>query len=396
MYADYIFPDTTYLERWEFHGSHPSIAFKIQPVRTPAIDPLVPDVTVFGKQTPMGLEAVLMAIAEKMKLPGFGPGGYGDYGDFSHPDDLYIKQVANLAFGEKEDGSDAVPDADKEEMRLFTEARKHLRPSVFDAGRWQAVAGKLWPKVVYVLNRGGRFESFDKGYKQGVFPESIADSVNLYGVDPTQASHPYGTMINIYQEKTYDTKTAMSGDHLAGYAKYVPGPTSVTGELINDEAQGYDLRMITYKEIMMTKSRTATNYWLLALMPENSVLMNADDVAKRGLSDGDLVRVTSASNPDGVWDLGNGRTVPMTGKVKATQGMRPGVIAFALGYGHWSYGGVDFTINGAKIAGDQRRIRGFHANAAMRVDPYLKNTTLIDAVGGSAVFYDTMVKLVKA
>jgi tetrathionate reductase subunit A len=36
------------------------------------------------------------------------------------------------------------------------------------------------------------------------------------------------------------------------------------------------------------------------------------------------------------------------------------------------------------------------ANAAMRVDPYLKNTTLVDPVGGSAVFYDTKVKVVKA
>jgi hypothetical protein len=31
----------------------------------------------------------------------------------------------------------------------------------------------------------------------------------------------------------------------------------------------------------------------------------------------------------------------------------------------------------------------------MRVDPVLKNTTLSDVVGGSAVFYQTQVKLVK-
>ena len=48
------------------------------------------------------------------------------------------------------------------------------------------------------------------------------------------------------------------------------------------------------------------------------------------------------------------------------------------------------------VRGDKRRIRGIHANAAMRVDPYLGNTTLIDPVGGSAVFYDTMIKLVPA
>jgi hypothetical protein len=41
-------------------------------------------------------------------------------------------------------------------------------------------------------------------------------------------------------------------------------------------------------------------------------------------------------------------------------------------------------------------VKGIHANAAMRVDPVLGNTTLLDAVGGSAVFYDSRVKVVKA
>jgi hypothetical protein len=76
--------------------------------------------------------------------------------------------------------------------------------------------------------------------------------------------------------------------------------------------------------------------------------------------------------------------------------MRPGVISFALGFGHWAYGGVDFTIDGVRIPGDDRRTRGVHANAAMRVDPFLGNTPLVDSVGGSAVFYDTMVRVVKA
>ncbi len=393
MYADYIFPDTTFLERWEFGGSHPNNPFKVQPVRNPAIAPLVPEVTVFGQPMPLALEATLLGLAEKLELPGFGPGGFGDYGDLSHQDDLYLRMVANLAFGEKEDGSDSAPDADDEEMRIFLEARRHLPPSVFDPDRWQALAGDLWPKVVYVLNRGGRFEAFEKGYKAGVFPETGGE---VFGLDLTQVAHPFGTMLNIYQEKTYDVKSAMTGEHLTGYARYFPGPYDVLGNPLDDEAEGYDLRMITYREIVQTKSRTSSNYWLLAVLPENFVLMHADDVAARGLRDGDLVRILSASNPDGVWDLGNDRKVPIVGKVKTTQGIRPGVIGFSLGFGHWSYGGVDVTIDDTRIPGDARRIRGLHANAAMRVDPYLKNTTLMDPVGGSAVFYDTMVKVVRA
>ena len=393
MYADYIFPDTTYLERWEFHGTHMSVPVKIQPLRNPAIDPVVPDVTVFGRETPMSIEALLMAIAEEMSLPGFGPGGYGDYGDMTHPDDLYIKMVANLAAGEKEDGSDMVPAADEEEMRIFTQARRHLRSSVYDLERWKEISGDLWPQVVYVLNRGGRFESHAKGYTEGVFPE---EGPNTFGLNVTQVTHPFGQMLNLYQEKTYKTLNSMTGEHLAGYARYVPAGMTVLGEELHDEDDGYDLTMITYREIQHTKSRTASNYWLLALLPENFVLMYAGDAKARGFENDDLVRITSASNPEGVWDLANGTTIPMVGKVRTTEGIRPGVIGFSLGFGHWSYGGVDFTVNDSVIEGDSRRIRGIHANAAMRVDPYLGNTTLVDPVGGSAVFYDTKVKLVRA
>jgi anaerobic selenocysteine-containing dehydrogenase len=393
MYADYIFPDTMYLERWEFGGSHPNNPFKVQPVRNPAIAPLVPDVTVFGQQTPMSLEATLMGIAEEMELPGFGSGGYKDFGDFNHPDDLYIKAMANQAFGEKEDGSDSVPDADAEEMRIFRAARQHLPKSVYDEARWQKIAGDLWPKVVYALNRGGRFEAYEKGYKPGVFPEAGGE---FFGLNLTQVAHPFGTLLNLYQEKTYDTKSPMTGEHLAGYARYLPGPFDVTGELLEDEKDGYDLRMITYREITQTKSRTATNYWLLAVLPENFILMHANDAAARGLADGDLARIISPTNPDGEWDLMNGRKIPIVGKVKTTQGIRPGVIGFSLGFGHWAYGGADIDINGQTISGDARRVKGIHANAAMRVDPYLGNTTLVDPVGGSAVFYDTQVKVVKA
>ena len=393
MYADYIFPDTMYLERWEWQGSHPSVPQKIEQVRNPVVDPLVPDVAVYGNETPMSLEALLMAVAERMDLPGFGPGGFADLGDFTHPDDLYLKMVANLASGEKEGDEDSVPDADEEEMRVFSEGRGHLRKTVYDEDRWKAITGEWWPKVVYVLNRGGRFEPFSKGYTEGVFPE---DSPYAFGIDDTQVGHPFGNMLTIYQEKTHATKSSMTGEKLAGHAKYIPAPMSVLGEPIDDEADGYDLRRITYREIMQTKSRTASNYWLLALRPENFILMNVADAEARGFKNGDDARITSPSNTEGVWDLANGRKVPMVGMIRTTEGIRPGVIAFSLGFGHWSYGGVDFEVDGETYAGDDRRIRGIHANAAIRVDPYLGNTSLVDSVGGSAVFYDTQVKLVPA
>jgi anaerobic selenocysteine-containing dehydrogenase len=230
--------------------------------------------------------------------------------------------------------------------------------------------------VVYVLNRGGRFQNYAEAFEGEKF------------------KNKYGKQINLYLEKYARSKFPITGKNLPGIATYLP-ITDITGQPIHDEADGYDLHLITYREITQTKSRTVVDYWLLAVQPENYILLNAVDAQRLGLEDGDQVRVVSESNPEGVWDLKNGRKKPMIGKVKVIQGIRPGVIAFSLGMGHWAMGSADVVIDGRVLKGDPRRAAGIHANAAMRLDDYLKNTCLLDPVGGSVSFYDTKVKLVK-
>jgi len=105
--------------------------------------------------------------------------------------------------------------------------------------------------------------------------------------------------------------------------------------------------------------------------------------------------VVSATNPRGEWPLAEGRGKPMIGRVQLTETIRPGVVSFALGWGHWATGATDVVIDGEVIRGDPRRASGIHANAAMWVDPALKNTCLLDPVGGSVSFYDTAVRLEK-
>jgi hypothetical protein len=76
--------------------------------------------------------------------------------------------------------------------------------------------------------------------------------------------------------------------------------------------------------------------------------------------------------------------------------LRPGVVAFPLGFGHWASGATDVLINDQLIKGDPRCAVPLHLNAAMRIDPHLGNVTLSDLAGGSAVFYDSKVKVEKA
>lgn len=374
MFADYIIPDLSFYERWEFHGSHPNNIWKVQPVRQPAIPPIPETVKVFGQEMPISTEAFMLAVAEKMGLPGFGPDGFGAGQDFLRPEDLYLRMVANIAFGEKPDTSDAVPEASDEEERIFLAARRHLPRSVFDLEKWKAAVGPHWRRVVYVLNRGGRYQDYEKAF------------------DGERVKNKYGRQINLYCEKVAKTKDSLTGRRVHGLAAHFPIADSLGRPF---EHKDGELLLITHREIFQTKSRTSGNAWLRELMPENEILLNARDAKRLALKSGDRVRVTSDSNPDGVWKLPNYGTKPMVGKVRVMQGIRPGVISFALGFGHWAYGSSDVWIDGKRLAGDPRRGTGVHANAAMAVDPHLKNVGFQDLVGGSVSFYDSPVRLVK-
>jgi hypothetical protein len=85
----------------------------------------------------------------------------------------------------------------------------------------------------------------------------------------------------------------------------------------------------------------------------------------------------------------------MVGRVRTTERIRPGVVTFELGWGHWAYGASNQVIDGDTVAFDHRRAKGVHANAAMYVDEHMRSP-LSDVVGGSAVFYDSKVFLFKA
>jgi anaerobic selenocysteine-containing dehydrogenase len=378
MYADYIFPDLTYLERWEFSGSHPSVTPKVAPFRQPVVAPLTETVTAYGEKMPLSLESLLLGLAEKMKLPGFGENAFGPSLHLKREEDMYLRMVANIAFGDKPDGSEKVPAATPQEIKIFEQARRHLPATVYDMERWKAVVGpEWWPHVVYALNRGGRFQGYRQAYKD------------------RQLANKYGKLVGIYFDRLVTTKDSMTGKPYLCHADFIDGPRDCTGRLIQDESSGYDLTLITYKSITQTKSRTGGNYWLQAVRPENAIEISPFDAERLKVKEGDQVKLVSASNTEGTWDLGLAGKKAMIGRVHVIQGIRPGVVAFSLGHGHWSYGANEVSIDGVKIPADARRGTGVHGNAAMRVDPVLKNTGLVDTVGGSAVFYQSQVKLVK-
>ncbi len=371
QYADYIFPDLSYLERWEFHRTHPSIVHRVSPVRQPVIASPNETVKVFNEEMPVSMESVMLAIAERLQLPGFGPKGFGT-DSLSRPEEYYLRMVANIAFGDS--ATDVCPDADEEELRILREARRHLPKTSFDEAKWSAIVGdKWWKKVVYVLNRGGRWWSYNDGWSG------------------EQVKAKYGKLVNLYHEKPGTTRNSLTGAYMKGIPAYLPIVDGLGKSLDQKNAP---FTLITHRSMLATKSRTISNYWLTKVQPTNYIEMNTYDGQRLGLKEYDLVRLHSADNPKGQWDLGSGRTKALIGRVHLTNRIRSGVISFELGYGHWAYGSEDQTIDGKKIAGEASRGLGLHANSLMVVDSHLRSP-LSDVVGGSAVFYDTRVFVTK-
>lgn len=367
------------MERWGAEHTSPDNNVKTGRIRQPMAAPIPEIVTVDGEEMPVSLEAMLIAIGKKLGLPGVGRRGFGSKGDFDRPEDYYLKLMANLAWGDKEDGSEAVPAASDEEMAILRLARAHLPPAIFEEARWKAAVGNdetLWGRVVYLLNRGGRFEHLSQSYR--------ADG---------KLAYPFGNLFHLFIEPVAQARHPMTGQRFDGLPHYSPARNGL-GEVAEDVDM--PLQLITFKEITGGQSRTVASYWLSAILPENFVLINKVDADARGIHDGDLVKLVSKSNPRGVWDLGHGNFRSVTGKARVLQGIRPGTVAVSWHYGHWAYGSSDVVVNGQTITGDPRRGTGICTNAVLRVDDATRNTALTDPVGGSVSFYDTRVDVLRA
>lgn len=368
MYCDYIFPDKAIWERWGFSHVTPDVMVKTSKVRQPVVEAMTDKTTVYGQEVHLGMETLMYAIAEKLDLPGFGKDGFANGMDNYREEDFYLKLAENIAM----EGV-GVPEADGKEVDIFYKARKHLSKASFDI--MKVKESKNWKKLIFVLNRGGRFDSTSKAHKG----EKVASQ--------------YKKDIKLYVENVALTKDSMTGKRFYGYPVY-----SLVKDMFDRPVNqdGYDFSLITYKEITGGQSRTSGNYWMQDLyIDENFIWMNSKDASDLGLSDGEVAKILSSTNPEGVWDLKNGEKVDMKGKVKVSEAIKPGTVAVSWHYGHWAYGSNDIVVDGKVVKGDKRRATGLCPNAAMYVDPVLKNMCLTDKIGGSASFYDTYVKVVK-
>ncbi len=429
-YADYIVPDTSYLEGWGVPTNFPTYPTKAQGIRRPVVEPLTAQ-TPGGN--PMCMEQFLIDVAKAVGLPGFGRNAFADGGSLDRREEFYLRQVANIAYdpsflvlgsrGFEKQGP--VPDATPAETALTGIAEFQSRV---------ALPGAVWKKIAYVMARGGRFEDYVVGYLPsravairlefltvGQIAESslggwakppgalgaddlrqvyggMVARVGAYPSRPTWATHTYGSLsttpteypCQIYNEVIATTHNALTGERFSGLPRFEPLQT-MKGKLLSDldPLSRYPLFLSTHKQPIHSKSRTIADPWLLELMPEAFIEMNPLDAQHLNIQSGDQVRVVSATNARG-----------MTGRIRLISGIRPGVITFPAAFGHWQYGSGRWRVNGRSFEGDRARNAPVRLNAVMRLDPDLAapdgwTIGLEDPVGGGADYYDTRVRVEK-
>ncbi|MEO2067906.1 MAG: 4Fe-4S dicluster domain-containing protein, partial [Desulfurobacteriaceae bacterium] len=302
IYADYIVPDITYLEgHYGFLTPHaPGCHFTA--VRTPVLEPLV-DKTSDGR--PMCMETFLIDVARYLNLPGYGkraiPSKNGKLYPLVKPEDYYLRGISNLAFNSK------VKDAPYEEIRFVEEnypVAKHK----------SILSEKEWRKVCTILVRGGVFKPSKEVFDEyGNF---------IFGVPK----------VYIWNEKLATSKNSLTGERFWGTIRY-QSSTDYFGRNIEDLDRDYPFAIITYKSALHTQSRTICYESALEFDKDFYLKINPVDAEKLGLKEGDKVRIYSPSFEKG-----------LITKVKITNLVREGVVAYSHHFGHWQHGSGDLSI----------------------------------------------------
>ncbi|MGC8908072.1 MAG: molybdopterin-dependent oxidoreductase [Desulfomonilaceae bacterium] len=118
--------------------------------------------------------------------------------------------------------------------------------------------------------------------------------------------------------------------------------------------QGEDLILVAFTLPFYRSSRSVIQSWLLEVMPENRLLMNTEDARRRGVRQGDRIRIKAL---DGSF---SGEC-----RVHIVPGIRPGVAALARGYGHTQFGAPGLNIDNKSLPGDKTRGKGVNADALL-------------------------------
>jgi len=374
--ADLVIPDGCYLERWSTPHVAPSILTQASGFRQPVVgsydkskkawefpysNPLSTDIQM--------VEDLIMTIAHKVEQktgtswPGF------DDDTFSGTDaDTAGKSITNAW--------------DWYDMIL---------------SNWRIESGKPASNDE-IREKGGVFEDDDQAYDGNYLKHRYGKIVHLFAGSKPGA--------HTYSKPLVETLDSQTGANHGGLPAYVDPEQDIMGNSFSSESAGSNVfKLLTYKPVLHAQGRTIIDPWLVDMMPQNAVEMNASDAAALGLKSGDKVKLTS-TNPQAPSSIGGAADTVFGGKarVRVIQGLRPGCVAIAHSFGHWQMSSRSRTLDGSSVSYDPSRGAGISSSPVTRLDTSVNNKStnaanypaaLQDYVGGSVSFYDSYVTIEK-
>ncbi len=327
IYADYLIPDTTYLETGTsgvqfLYG--PGMGLQLaESWRSPAIMPLTqrigdaPD----GKPRYASMWEFFIDVGKALKAPGYGDKAIPGTKDRTYDGqwfplhsfwDYIVRVYANGGVNAMDRG--IVPKEIPEDDVRFVEENYPIAmfKNVVTPGEWRAAA--------YCLARGGVFIKY-------------ADSFNEKGF--SKRSVPGTGILLLWHEKLAKTPNSVTGKKFWGGPAYLEPATYAPvghgngrgppGTPIRElyPAKDYPFTLVFESGPLYTKHRGGNYYFIKTILPENFALINVADAEALDLKTGDIVLIESP-----------------TGSVEApavvTSAVARGVVAVPYGMGRWA------------------------------------------------------------
>ncbi len=355
-YADYVLPDTTWLERFS----------------TPHVSPAI-ITTTSGYRQPLVGTFEMATVGGKTRSFYVSPRATGNVArDFWQGTDTASGPVRlediMLALG----GRLGIPGVGANAFDTSTGATGY---------DWHSglYSGTDWYQNIlnnFAIEAGVTVKDIEQ--KGGVFnPVSGSPSDPSDGYSGNYIKKQWKGIHHLYVELLKTTKDSMTGKTYDPLPAHLPIQDAMGKDL--KKGMSFPFEVIAYKNVYHAQARTICNPWLQLIKPANFLDISRSDARALSLETGDMVRIT---NPDGM---------TAEGMVFVTEGIRPGVVAVAHSYGHWEMGSQ--PVSGGAF--DPARGLGIAQSPLNMVDPVLKNVCLQDTLGGSASFQDTRVRVVK-
>ncbi|MBI2266553.1 MAG: molybdopterin-dependent oxidoreductase [Armatimonadetes bacterium] len=339
--ADYVLPDTEYLERYGGFKTYPPILTRVWGLRQPVVGHLDPKTHEYRGIHPdvrMG-DDILIDIAIRCGLPAFGKDGGGQGIDIFNSWQFWNEFYKNGDF--------------KGEAGLDPEGR--------------------------LAKLGGKFENPGKKY-------DAQDYCRYAGGRPVRALY-------VYSNKVAALKNSMTGKHFDALPTY-RGLFDCKEQPLDPAIwKEHPFQLHTYKHPWHTQSRTAQNLWLMGLAPENYAEINPADAARLGVQTGDWVKAKSPSSkhmPMFNNSLGDGW---YKFQIRTTSRIRPGCFSVCNSFGRWGSGARPWQANGKDQYWDKKIGAGFMINPLYMADPVLGNVIFVDPIAGGTQSFGTPLRV---